>query len=429
MMKKFIAVLVVLAIAGISSIALAADVSTGGSVQIRSRDFSTLNGNKLNPTDQKDTQTRVMMDLNVKSDGAKAKISLWNDFNTWGGASGGRENVTGVGFGNSGTDGGTFGYREAWILFDVPGIPVTIKGGHQLLQLGHGWFFRSQHFGSDAWVAYNDTGNNHFGFVNVKAAEVTTGENDDVDAYVIVDTYKISDAAKVGVDFTMLNDRRGLGLPTSNNGYENKMQNLCLNFTGKVGPVDLKAQLDYQMGKAKNAVGLPEKKFKGNEIVIQGNVGLDPVTVNFLLARGSGPKTGETDVNAFQNLMDVDPHYTFLYEYKITNPTVGCTNGTANRGFCNMTVISAGAKFAAAKSVTIGADVYLLQSTEKIADKASTTGGTTNEIGTELDVNIGWKISDNLAWNWNLGYLKPGKGLFATTDAATGIMGVLAYKF
>ncbi len=66
-------------------------------------------------------------------------------------------------------------------------------------------------------------------------------------------------------------------------------------------------------------------------------------------------------------------------------------------------------------------------STEKVSDKESTTGGTTNDLGMEIDVKIGWKMSDNLAWNWDLGYMMTGKGL--GKDDATGIMGVLAYTF
>jgi len=41
-MKKFLVVMVVLAFVGLGSIAFAADVSVGGSVQIRSRDFNNL---------------------------------------------------------------------------------------------------------------------------------------------------------------------------------------------------------------------------------------------------------------------------------------------------------------------------------------------------------------------------------------------------
>ena len=91
-MKKFLAVFVVLAIAGLSSIALAADVTVGGLVSVRSRDFNDMKFNKDDHSkDQMDTQERIMIDVNAKADGVKGKISLWNDFNDWGGTSGGPE--------------------------------------------------------------------------------------------------------------------------------------------------------------------------------------------------------------------------------------------------------------------------------------------------------------------------------------------------
>ncbi len=54
---------------------------------------------------------------------------------------------------------------------NLPGLPVNVTAGHQLLQLGNGWFFRSKHFGSDAWVVANQTGNNTLAFVDVKISE------------------------------------------------------------------------------------------------------------------------------------------------------------------------------------------------------------------------------------------------------------------
>ena len=65
--------------------------------------------------------------------------------------------------------------------------------------------------------------------------------------------------------------------------------------------------------------GLPSgnAKFKGNQVVLQGAIDVAPVTVNVTVARGTGEKLDQTDVNQFVNFLDVDPHYTFLYEYKI----------------------------------------------------------------------------------------------------------------
>ena len=63
-----------------------------------------------------------------------------------------------------------------------------------------------------------------------------------------------------------------------------------------------------------------------------------------------------------RHALDVDPHYTFLYEYKISTAA-----GAKNTGFSNTTALGLGASFAATKSLTIGADVWLLQATEDVA--------------------------------------------------------------
>jgi hypothetical protein len=55
-----------------------------------------------------------------------------------------------------------------------------------------------------------------------------------------------------------------------------------------------------------------------------------------------------------------------------------------------------------------------------------------DEVGLEVDAKIQWKLYDNLAWNWDFGYFKPGKALktaAGTTDAAMGAQGILALKF
>jgi len=413
-MKKFyVVILVVIAMVFVSSIALAAEVTMGGSMQIRSRDFQDLKLLKGSQSDTVDTQSRMIINVNAKADGAKAKLSLWNDFSSWGALDYNapvdmitKSTNTNVAKANA------FGFREAWVSVDIPGIPVNVTGGHQLLQIANGYFYISKHFGSDAWVIANVTGNNTAIFVDVKASEGSANRSDDVDAYVIMDHYKLNETSTAGIN---LSDVR---FGTS----DNALQNIGLFYNAKLGPVDLKAQVDFQMGENKvnpNA----KSKYKGNEIVVTGNVGMDPVTINFLLGRGSGPKENSKDTDAFVTLLDIDPHYTFLYEYKI--PDI-C--GDLHQGFCNTTAIGVGAMFAASKSVGVGLDVFFLQSTEKVKDKVSTTAGaTTNEIGTEIDAKVNWKLYDNVTWNWVLGYFDPGKGM--GKDPATGIQGILAFTF
>jgi hypothetical protein len=334
------------------------------------------------------------------------------------------------------------------LLFPLGDTGFFVKGGHQLLQLGNGLFFRSQHYGSDAWVAFRDDGANHFGFVNVKvsegrpattvaintdgsatAAAAATVISDDVDAYVLIDTFKINDDSKVGADLTFAKDRKNvMGFAGGINPTD--AQNLGLNYAGKVGPVSLKAQLDIQAGKAKAATldGTgQDAKLKGTNLYVRGDIPMELIAVNFTVDRGSGPKAGQVDYNQFVTFLDIDPHYTFLYEYKVAG---AC--GKLNQGFCNTTALNVGAKFNVTKNVTVGADVWMLQSTEKVLDKKAkrddaTSTATTNDIGTELDLALGWKLGDTLAWNWNVGMLTPGAGL--GFDTATGIQGILTYTF
>jgi hypothetical protein len=372
---------------------------------------------------QVDTQERIMVDINAKAGDAKGKISMWNDFEDWGRL----DSTQGNGFGNSiatdvvtsatnttkGTTSGHFGFREAWVNFNVPDLPVNVTAGHQLLQLGNGWFFRQKHYGTDAWVISNQTGNNTAAILNVKVAEGSAAvASDDADAYVALDVFKINEDIAVGVDVAAVKVR-----PFT------ELQNFSVNFNGKVGPVKLLAQVDVQSGKVTG--GATEPKFKGNEVVIQGNVmPIDTLTINFLLARGSGSKSTDTDVKRYVNFLDIDPHYTFLYEYKLATAA-----GARNTGFSNTTAISAGAMFAATKSLNLGLDIYDLMATEKIVNGQ---GDESNEVGIEVDAKVQWKLSDNLAWNWDLGYFKPGKAFktaAGTTDAAMGVQGILAFKF
>ena len=236
-MKKFLAILAVVAMVCLSSMAFAADVTIGGSYEVRSRDFQNLNFDsnvqyvKNNPAiggpaKVQDTQDRIRLDVNVKaSDDVKGKIEIERDFGSgnsgsgtdfpdtdWGNA--GYESYAGNGRPASATRIGSpasnIGFRESWINFNLPGIPVNVTAGHQLLMLGNGWFFRSRHYGSDAWVVANTTGANTVSFVNVKANEGLVNMNDDTDAYVLSDTYKLNEDMTVAANLTMANDRRGI---------------------------------------------------------------------------------------------------------------------------------------------------------------------------------------------------------------------------
>lgn len=434
-MKKFFALLAVVALVGLfSSMAFAADVSLSGSLDIRSRDFRTLGLDKSSSSkDQVDTQERIRLNVNVKADNVKGKVSIENDWDTWGRFEAPQGNdQTAPGWKGATEANGHIDLREAWLSFDLPMLPVNVTAGHQLLQLGNGWWFRSMKYGSDAWVVANTTGPNTFAFVDVKVFEGSSAHNDDIDAYVFLDVFKINENMTAGIDVTFANDRRntlGFGNPVPVGGNPTagtKATNVGLNFNGKLGPVGLKAEADVQTGKAK----ANNAKFKGNQIVVQGNVPVDPVTINFTVARGSGRKATDNDNKQMVTFMDADQHYTFLYEYK-----VGGSCGT-HSGFCNTTALSAGVMANVAKSLAVGVDLWFLQATEKI--RSAFDGSDSSDLGAEIDAKINWKLYDNLSWNWQIGYLKPGKAfkkLTATAaadghdDAATGVQGVLSFTF
>ena len=443
-MKKIVMLLAVAAMTCFSTSAFAvhegegkaagnlADITVGGSIDIRSRDFKDLDFNKNVGDATLDTQERVRLDVNVKAGDVKGKVTIENDWDSFGRfeqPQGDNRTLTS----NSKGDNAKLDVREAWMLFPVPATPINVKGGHMLLQLGNGWFFRSMKYGSDAWVAFTDIDPVHVGVVDVKVSEGLTASSDDIDAYVLFATVKVSDTMTFGADVTYADDRRnGFGFggvssaltPTA----ETQAYNIGLNADIKAGPVGLKAEADIQTGKAKQN----DAKFKGGQLVVQGNVGMDPVTINFGAAYGTGKKIGDKDIKQMVTFLDADPRYTFLYEYKVAGPC------GLHSGFCGTTALNVGAMFAATTSLDLGVDVWWLAASEKVAEYHNTApnAATTNELGTEVDVKINWKLADNLSWNWLLGYLAPGKGLGTTSangghhkDAALGAQGVLSMKF
>jgi hypothetical protein len=428
-MKKFVVLLAVVAMTCFSAMAFAADVTVGGSYEIRSRDFSNTNVKPENSDaatagDQRDTQNRIRIDVNAKAGDVKGKLQLEQDFlnspsTDWGHLE------------SYASGGSNMGFREAWVNFNIPGLPINVTGGHQLLALGNAWFFKSMHYGSDAWVVANQTGPNTFAFVDIKVSEgASVAREDDIDAYAVLDVIKLSDTMTLGVDFTNIRDRRGLVFA----GFEHgNLYNLGVNLNATLGALKLKVQGDQQMGGASGAANNPN--FKGYELVIQGNVALDPVTVNFTAARGSGQKSDTDNVTQFINFLDIDPHYTFLYEYKVVTAAQNVLTGAnqKNTGFANTTALSLGASFAAMKSLTLGLDYWYLHATEPVSINGAPA---TRDLGQEIDLKINWQLYDNLAWNWVLGYFIPDSaydsmvgGAAQSADNVTGIQGVLAFKF
>lgn len=428
-MKKLLVLLVVLAITMISSMAFAAsEVTLSGTIEVRGRAFNNTDNTDDVPDYNRDTQSRIRINVDAKAGDAKAKVTFERDYETWGGI----EQVNGP----------LSALREAWL--DTPLLGgVRLKAGHMLLQLSNGWFLRNMKYGDDAWVAYTDIDNLHLGLVDAKIAEAA--KDNDSDFYAAVATMKMGDMT-VGANLS----RAVISKPSAAAG-SNVLNNLGLHAAMKAGALNLMGELDLQMGTDKtDCVAGPfgpvcGADYKGNQLVIQGTMAMDPVTVNFTLARGSGnetpdpaiPVTAPADNEQIVPVLDADPHYTFLYEYKMITAA-----GATSTGFANTTALSAGAD-AKLGSLSVGGNIWLLMATEDVALRGATDPITarpvlSDDLGIEIDARIGWKISDNVSWNWTLGYFMPGDayqrndaitGLLKDADETTGVQGVLTMKF
>lgn len=448
-MKKLFAVIVVLAITLISSVALA-EISLSGSIDTRGRAFNNLDNNKDAADYDRDTQTRVRLNFDGKAGDAKAKVTVERDFETWGGAcaaAGG--SFAGVECPNGTTTTSTsptsptsaLAFREAWISTPLVG-PLNLKGGHVLAQLGNGWFFRSMKYGTDAWILYADIGPIHMGFVNGKIQE--NAKDRDLNMNVGVLSAKLSDTMTIGMDLSQVNFARPSVDTTIG---ATVLYNVGVNANLGLGPVKLKAEVDLQTGRDNSFCVLGKcSEFKGNQFVIEGSLAAGPANINFTVARGSGdnPTTTSPDVKTFIPILDADPHYAFLYEYKMKTAGFNYNGAQTNSGFSNTTAIGAGAdvKFG---PVTVGANLWWLAATEDVNLRgAMDVAGNLiyeSDLGIELDARVNWKISDAVSWNTTLGYFVPGDaylrdnpavaapGTNLDADETTGIQTVLSMKF
>jgi hypothetical protein len=320
--------------------------------------------------------------------------------------------------------------REAWLDIMLPDMPIGIKAGKQVMQNANGWFFRSNYGGSEAWIVYTKQGNNTFALQDVKLLEgANITSTDDMDLYTAKGAMKMGDNT-FGVELSMLKDNNDVVLVAPGSQNDGKLYNLGLNFNGKAGPATIKAELDIQSGEAKGSTG--KTKYKGNQIVVQASMPMDKLTLNATLARGTGSKSGSADEDEIVTLLDITRHYTMIYEYRIAGAA-----GRKYAGFANTTALNVGAKFQAAKSVSVSADLWFLQATEDVNVSplgGAGVGAADSDLGIELDASINWQLAPNLSWNWDFGYFMPGDAYKYTAggkdpDAAFGIQGVLALTF
>jgi hypothetical protein len=433
-MKKFLVIIAVLALTMISSVAMA-EVTVDGSVEFLMRSFKNTTDWNDKTTggqagDYTNTYERIRIGVNAKHEGVKGRIQLDTDWDQWGdGATTASPNP-----GFETRTNGTFAIREGWLDMQLGVGTAHVKVGRQFLQLGNGWFLRSSKYGSDAWLL-GLPGKNTVAFVNIKASENDSTRSDDTDAYALLDVFKLDDKNTVGIYLARAYDRKGTW---TNNAFaggaafakQTTLDNIGLHYAGKLGPINLQAELDFQMGQIKQVTaGDPDIKFGGNQIVLQANMPIDPLTINATIASGSGDKvdaTGDSGTKQEQMMtfLDKDPRYTMVYEYVM----IGAT-GAKNNGFANTQALGLGAGYKVSKQIMVNFDAWMLTANEKVA----LNGGTASDkLGTELDLKVTWTPYDQVSWYVNYGQFMTGdayKSAAGIADNVTAIQSVLSYKF
>lgn len=467
-MKKFLVAAIVVAMVCVSTAAFAVDVTMGGQIDIRFRDFqNTGYGGSAGKVDgtvgnlfdksaanhRRLTQERVQLFVNVKGDGFKGKVAIKNEWDDFGRFEANQGNMTSQSgsssdLGRNSTDTNSVGLeiREAWVDFMIPGTPVGMKLGHQFLTLSNGWFLMSTYDGSDALVAYVNAGPATITLFDIMAFE---GDRNyaaqDINIYGLDVTVKATDKIKVGANLAYLNDRGGKiltpgtigvaqtvalsGLNILSNGVtatEFNLANLGLYMNGKIGAATLKAEFDIQQGKAQTTAG--DLKFDGNLIVVQASVPVGPVTVNALFGRGSGDNAGSgSRYNGFVPLLEQSQFTALIYDYKLQGPTKQLYTGLAGT-----TALNVGVSSQVTKSILVKADLWYFQATTA-TNVNDVNGGKSKELGQELDLYGKWQIYPNLSWDIKLGYMMPGNAYKTTAGKgvsdATGLQSILSFKF
>lgn len=299
-------------------------------------------------------------------------------------------------------------FRQLWIQYTGSGLlgaPAGIKIGHQLLTLGEKQFLNHERFGDDAIVVFvQPTKELYLGAITAKLSEGTSwrDNNDDVDDYTILGTYKLDKDNTVGINYSYVGQ----------SSEDLKFQNLGFHANGLISGVTYAAELDTQMG----SKGATKVKFKGWGFMAKAGYKIDPVNLRASLAIGSGDNnSGDDNYKEFQVTMGgtgVSPlaryvHYTQIYERTVRTAAyeqhLGDTNERST-GIANTTYYNLGIDVMPVKDLSLSLDGFILRATKLWPTKAGS-----KNIGTELDLKGSYKIAKNLSYFVEAGFFNTGK--------------------
>jgi hypothetical protein len=334
--------------------------------------------------------------------------------------------------------------RQAWIQYTgsgLLGVPVGIKIGHQLITLGEKQFLTHERFGDDALVLFvNPTKELTLAAATAKLNEgLYTLPGDDIDAYVLMGTYKVNKDNTLGLYYFYADSDDltqafgGAYATTERNGLS--FQDLGVHANGMLaGIISYALEVDAQFGKAEvqpdatNLISTDDLKYSGYGIYLKGGYKIPdtPLNLRASFAYGSGDQNGLDDnkIDEFQACMGFDSevaldrfvHYTQIYEHTIATAALIQTLGGRgaifgphrNTGIANTTYFNLGADLAATQDLSLSLDGFLL--------RASKVGGWEELVGDDVSKSVGWevdfkgsyKLAKNLNYFVEAGYFSPG---------------------
>ena len=308
-------------------------------------------------------------------------------------------------------------FRQAWIQYTgsgLLGVPAGIKVGHQLLTLGEKQFLNLERFGTDAIVVFtNPVKEFHLAALTAKIEEgidpvstpgqqTFTDNTDDLDAYVVLGTYKLDKDNTIGANYTFLN------LSDADLSFSN----IGLHANGLLmGALSYAAELDFQFGE----IGDPGVDVGGWGIMAKAAYKLDPVNLRASFAYGSGDDDADDDDNEeFQVIMGKDTvsplarfvHYTQIFERTIRTAADNqlVTSDGRSTGIANTTYYNLGLDYMPMKDLSLSLDGFYLQASE-----TDSWGSDVDEdLGWEIDFKGSYKITKNLTYFVEAGWFDAG---------------------
>ena len=472
-MKKLVLALTVVCamIAGFASMA-AAEVTVGGSAEIRYDLWKNINLN----TGASDFQStnffdeRVMVNVDAKvTQGLEGFVEFDTDNYNWGQQNGNiptyLNHEAGAVIGTQQTaNWDAINVRQAWINAMVPGIPVGVKIGHQPLALGHGIWLDTSRYGSDAILAYakpmpallvagayvqmsQNPNNLNSGALDRISTNIS-GSTDALDlalntdkvhsgahAYAALANYTWMPNNTVGVNFTYVRDHSSLdnafvtSPPSGGTGHRIWATNVGIPVDGTIGMVTYKGEFDWLYTNTKNifgATGTESYTESGFAAMLGANANvMKMANVGIEAAYGTG--NSAQDPQIFYNPGGAAPggtkhmdhayytpynstgyNYAFLYNDKIGQGPLGTGGGFGYGDGYGGFGLANTGYIKVSGSVTPTDRLKAGLDFLYLRASEAALPGQSRDLGWELDGHADYKLYDNLTLNLTGGVFDPG---------------------